>query len=335
MEAGDWVLADVQAVVGQALALEGAVLSAGETVLARRVLALTGAPGRLWARLVGRRPRVFRPSRLAYPDVPDLPVALAELRALDLVHVAVPEAAQLACYTVPELKEACGRLGLRRGGRRDQLEARLTEAGGWAAEPVIRVAGHGLLRRLEGLCFQDRWQDRSVLLLERLGVSRWADYPLTSRARAFRRRADFLRWAAPLPEATPEARLGRLRTLAARPRWQRRLCPRRREERHLVDALRELERRGEPGRAAALYRALLEAGATHPGAVAARLAQALDAQGEPGRALAAARRWRPLADPVERLALDRVGRRLSRKTRGARAAAAQAPRAHPAAPGVS
>ncbi len=317
MEAGDWGLADVQAVVAQVLATDAAVLSAGEGVVVRRVLALEGPSGRLWARLLGRRPDVFRVSQLHYPDVPDLEGALTSLKALDLIHGAVPESLQLGCYTVAELRGACRREGLSAAGRRRDLETRLGAVQGWSREPVIRVCCGALLRRLEALCFQDAWRDRSVWLLERLGVERWVDYPTTWRAPAFERRRDFLRWAAPVAqEATPEALLCELASLTPRPRWQRRLCRRRRVERHLVERTRELERSGESRRAAGIYRSLLQAGASDPGRVVHRLAMAWEEAGEPTAGLEAAHAWREAADPVQRIALDRVGRRLARRGRG-------------------
>jgi hypothetical protein len=317
VESGDWVLADVQAVVAQVLASDGAILSAGEAVLARRVLTLEGPAGRLWARLLGRKPAVFRVSRLAYSHVPDVPAALATLRTLDLVHVAVPEARQLVCYTVAELKGICRREGLSAAGRRAALEERLAGCRGWAREPVVWVACRGLLRRLEALCFQDTWQDRSVWLLDRLGVARSMAYPLTTREPAFARRRDFLAWAAPVSAEIPaEGLASALEQLAPRPRWQRRLCLRRRLERHLEARTRALERDGQAARAAALYQRLLQAGATDPGRVAARLALTLEAAGEPEQGLSAARRWRDQAGPVQGLALDRLGRRLARRGRG-------------------
>lgn len=318
MEAGDWALADVQRVVARALETDGHVLSAGEGVLARRLLALEGPAGRLWARLVGRRGDVFRVGQLSYTDVPDPAAAIAALGALDLVHGSVPESLQVACYTVAELQGVCRRVGARSTGKRAVLEARLAEHPGWSQEPAVRVAGGGLLRRLEALCFQDRRQDRSVWLLERLGVTRWPTYELTVPQVAFRSRAALLAWAAPIPEdLAPEVLLTRLQALPGRPRWQRRLCLRRRLERRLVTACRELERAGEPGRAVTLYAALLEAGATHPGEVAIRLALAHEAAGDPSGGLAAATLWRPQAEVVSRVALDRVGRRLARGGRGA------------------
>jgi len=317
VEAGDWALADIQAVVAQVLATDGGLLSAGEAVVARRVLALDGDAGRLWARLVGRRPKVFRVSGLRYPDVADPVAALATLRGLDLVHGAVPERLQLACYTVPELRRVCERVGLAGGGKRPELLARLQDQRGWASEPVVRVCCGALVRRLEALCFQDRWRDRSVWLLDRLGVTRWPSYALTSREPAFARRRTLLAWAdGPPGQSPPEALLAQLATLTPRPSWQRRLCLRRRLERRVIEDARGLERTGDPARAARLYQGLLDAGTRSAGAVTTRLALALEATGDRVGALAAARRWRPLAEPVARPGLDRVGRRLARRARG-------------------
>ncbi len=313
----DWALSDVQAVVTGALGLHGHLLAAGEVVLARRIQALDGEPGRLWARLVGRKRGAWRVRALEVAGVTDVPGALARLAGLDLVHVSVPQDQRLVCYTVVELEAACRRLGLPRGGRRAELEARLRGGPTWSEEPVIRVAGGGLLRRLETLCFQDRWQDRSVWVLERLGHVRWAPYEPTGGPGAFSTRAALLRWSRPIPADTPpEDLLEALRALEPGPSWRRRLSARRRYERRLVEACRVLERQGEVARATSLYQALLEAGATHAGEVAARLALALEASGRPREAVAACRRWRHEARPVPRRALDRTGRRLARRGRG-------------------
>ena len=72
-------VADLRWVIARALERGGGLLTAGELVVVRRILALEGEAALLYARLSGRRPLVFRLSRLASPDVEDVPAAVAVL----------------------------------------------------------------------------------------------------------------------------------------------------------------------------------------------------------------------------------------------------------------
>ncbi|MCB9745929.1 MAG: VRR-NUC domain-containing protein [Alphaproteobacteria bacterium] len=310
----DLCLEDMQWVVRGALAVGGPLLSAGERVLARRLLEMQGPPARLWARLATRKGEVFRVEDIDYQGVPDVGAALDALAQLDLAHEHMPPRLRAEALTVPELREVCRELGLRVGGRRAELVERLTERGDWRRGRVFRVVGKGLLWRLELLWFRDPWRDRSARILERIGQVRWVDYAPTGGGRPFPSRGalrDYLR-ALGGEALEPEQALTLIQQASPRPQHLRRLDPRRIRARRLVEVARQLEREGEPARAAALYQGLLEAGSRHPGAVVHRLSLALAAAGEPGAGAAACATWRDAVAPERRPALERTGRRLAK-----------------------
>jgi hypothetical protein len=317
---GDRALTDAQRVIDRALQTHGHLLTAGEVVVARRWLALSGPPGRAWARLVGRQRAVFRPAGLAWDDVPDPAAAVAALRRAGLVAGGVSWDARLPLFTVPELKEGCAALGLPAKGRRADLEARLTGQAGWSREQVLRICDRPLLRRLELLAFASPGRDRSALLLERLGVMRWVDYPLAPGAPLFRDRRALRELLVAMSEADPgepEDWLALVEAAAPRPLWLRRLDPRRWRIGRVAEAARGLERAGELERAEALYRRLLAAGLRHPGPVAQRLALVLERLERAGEGASICDRWRQRADPEDAPALERTGRRLAKKAGGA------------------
>ncbi|HNH46199.1 MAG TPA: VRR-NUC domain-containing protein, partial [Myxococcota bacterium] len=74
--------------------------------------------------------------------------------------------------------EQCARLGLGTRGKRELLEQRLVGQP-WLVEPLILIAHTALLRRAELLFFQQSWLDRSVLVVDRLGLRRFAEYSPT------------------------------------------------------------------------------------------------------------------------------------------------------------
>lgn len=317
---GDWSLGDVRRVAEGALVVAGGLLSAGERVMAARLAALSGPEGRLWARMAGRQGEIFRLDHLVYSDVPDVEAAVDALVALDLAQRAVSPRQAAEAFTVAELKEVCRAQGLPLGGRREQLIERLAARRGWLRVSVVRVACKGLLRRLELLWFRDRWRDRSAFLLERLGHARWARYDLTPAEPPFLSRGELLRFeeAARLVagERPPEALLDELRACPARPAQHRALDRRRLLTRVVLEEARSLERLGEPGRAVALYEAVLGLGFAAPGPVAARLALALEAEGRPALGAARCAEVWERADAASRLSLERTGRRLARRAGG-------------------
>lgn len=313
---GALALQDIRSVVDGAIAVAGGLLTAGERVMARRIAALEGPAGYLYARLSSRQGEIFRLDRISYAEVPHPDRALAELIGLDLAHENVPPSLAIGCYTLPELAEFCAALGLPKGGRRAELELRL-EGKKWPQGRIFRLCGKALLRRLERLWLRRVDADRTELLLERLGVRRWVEYRPTGGGSPFPTRGAMLELEEALraPALSAEQALARVRGAQPRPAYLRHLDPRRIWVHQVIEAARGLERGGEPARAALVYAGLLEAGLRRPAEVAQRLALSLDAAGDREGALAACLSWIPKVDPSGRLSIERTGRRLARALR--------------------
>ncbi|MCP4809784.1 MAG: hypothetical protein GY913_25195 [Proteobacteria bacterium] len=309
---GDLALADLQVVVRGALATNGALLTAGERARAEQILALSGAPGRIYARLATRKSDVFRVPALQYHDVSQ---GLAGLAELGLVHRGVPWSERLTLRTVVELKDLCRACGLRRGGKRADLVERLAGARDWSDEDVVRVVGKSLVRRLEFLWFRSAWRDRSVMVLERLGQLAPAEYEPTGGGRAFDTRAELLAFEeARGEELEVEQALVALSGSPRRAPHLRGLDVHRMRSRRLAERARELERDKEDALAERIYRVLL-AEEARAAFAAWRLAQVL---GRSDRAAEGARvcaEWRDRVAPADALRLERTGRRLARAAR--------------------
>ena len=312
---GDRALRDLHQIIEGALRTNGALLTAGERALANRMRSLDGDAGRLYVRVLARKGSVFRQDRLAYDDVGSVQTAVEALCRVDLASRLVAWPERLRLYTVDELREICRRRGLRRAGRRADLEQRLQDREGWAEEPVFRVVGGMLVRRLELLWFRNPWRDRTALLLERLGQTRWASYEPTGGGRAFRNRAQFQAYLEAIAgrEAAPEAALRHVQGLVPRPPWMRGLDPRRVWASRATKGARLLEKNGERERAHAIYTGLLDAGVQEPGRIAQRLALNCEALGNPRDGAEACTTWLAATNAPQRPALARTGRRLSRK----------------------
>ena len=177
--AEDLPLLDLKYVVRLGLARGGSLLSAGEYVIAHRILGLEGEVGRLSARLSGRVPTVFAIEQLHAPGVEDPTKAIAELHAQDLTSGLVLWPERAKALTRPELVLACKKLGLRRGGRHAELVERLHGHVNWRPGRWLRVRHKSLIRRLERWAFLRRHRDRSTLVVQRLGHVIWPDYVLT------------------------------------------------------------------------------------------------------------------------------------------------------------
>ena len=307
---GRRLLQDLQRVAAGALQTNGALLTGGERAIVERILALEGPPGRVYARLVGRRGQLFRVARLEYEDVA---VALEQLLALGLVHEGVPWSARAELFTALELKQLARAHGSQTGGGRKALVERLSAERGWSDERVVRVAYKPLVRKLELLWFRDPWRDRSVLLLERIGQQRWPSYHTTGGGRCFSTRDQLRGFHAALgaSDVAAEDCLDQAERSSDRPGHLRRLDARRLWLRRAQEQARELERQGDLERAERVYRRILEL--RERGSVSLRLAMVLDRLGQPGLGASICARARQTAGPGDALALERTGRRLARK----------------------
>lgn len=168
--------ADLLEVVRVAREREGALLTAGELRVLDRIEGLDPEALELFARLQTRTGEVYRLAALDYAL--DVPGAIGRLAAAGLVHTQLADDRCRAAFDVPGLQAACRRLGLPTGGRREVIEARLAGRR-WVEEAVVAVGHRRLLQRLDRFFFQSSWADRSLLVAERLGAVRWAEYTPT------------------------------------------------------------------------------------------------------------------------------------------------------------
>jgi hypothetical protein len=220
---GALALADLRDGVEIGLLRGESLLTTGERRVAARIAALTGMAGELYARLVGRKPKVFAIDVLEH-DYGDLGDAIRTLTALGLVDGLVSWAQRAEASTVDALREGCGRCGLSTRGARPALVQRLRGQVGWSSRVWLRVRHRGLLRRLWIFATLSRREARSrEAVLERIGVRRWPDYALTSPPGAavplwFADREELLAWEQLDPEAMDADAaldaLGRARPLA-------------------------------------------------------------------------------------------------------------------------
>jgi hypothetical protein len=285
--------ADLRYVVAEALAREGHLFTAGETVVLRVLSSLPPEPAELYARLVSRVGPVFRAASLAYAL--DVAGALDALHAAGLIHTQLPDDACVAAFDVPALRAACRRLGLPSTGARAELVARLAGRR-WRDEAVVLPAHVGLVRRAAHLVFQRAGQALGMLVAERLGHVRWPSYTPTGGPGLFptrgamrlRERAVTGAWADP---GEP------LRVARAGPRDPG-PCAWRRAVEHVLTGPVDT----------AVLATLVAAGAD----ARPRLARALEEEGRLRDALAVCRD--PSASAEERVALRRIGRRLARRT---------------------
>lgn len=249
------------------------LLTAPERRFGDAVAGLSAAALRLLARLVGRRP-VLRDDRLRYAEVRDVPAALAELKAAELIErcPALPLAELLPLFTIVELRarfaEVAGR-GLVKARLIARIAAtvpapfcrwRLRRCSGW-----LRLAQTENLRLYRLLFFGHRDADLTAFVLRDLGVYAYEPVPLSPQHRQFPDRATLQRYLDLLAAADAIAALGpkpapldcqtQVPALLAA-LWQpeaQRLLERRRS-RALNHLGRALERSGEFDAALACYR---------------------------------------------------------------------------------
>jgi hypothetical protein len=222
--------------------------------------------------------------------------------------------------TVAELKAGARRLGLRVGGRRAELVARLAPHEGWSDRPWIRVRHRELVRRLDRFAFLHRWPDPARPVVQRLGHVVFPRYEVGRCPPLFPSRPALLRWEA-LAAAVEQARAGEAvepEVLVAALEAGDARAPGALDltgsvVRVLVDVARQLERASEPARAQALYERVLPF-ARSPLPVVVRVARCLEAQDR----LEAA--WRVLdahrtAEGPHAMGLHRAGRRVGKRVR--------------------
>lgn len=306
-EVGDLAAEDLRAVVRIGLERGAFLLTAGEVVVARRILGLGEAAAAVFARLTSRVPTVFEVATLQVPGV-DVPAALDELDRVGLVDGLVPWRARAERLTVDRLREVAARLGLATsGGPKAAWVARVGAARGWSESRWIRVRHRELLRRLERWAFLRRHPDRRTLVVERLGHVVWPRYALTSGPGPHVDRRALLRW-----ERLVDRPLDPDEAIEALRRGDGRAAGRLDLGHRLAAALADHARAAEretPEAAVATYDALAACGQP---ADPVRHARALELARRPHDALALLRAALERTTGPERLAIHRSGRRLAR-----------------------
>jgi hypothetical protein len=271
---------DLQQLIRMGVARGGELLTAGEALICRRILALSSDEARLYARLTGRIDPISEVASLGHL-VAEPARIVDELAALSLATRFVP---------------------------------RSKRKGGFTSGPHVRVCHGGLVRRLERWALSSRRRDRSLLVVERLGHQKWPEYETTGGGALFLDRRRLLAWETlwhriddlsadalldALDSQTPDAPAG----LSLRGSLVRRA----------LEAARQFERDQRPADALAVYDRL--ATQVSPGGVAVRTALTLESLGRRKDALRCLRGALPEAGPVDRWGIVRTGRRLAKKLR--------------------
>ncbi|MCO4743830.1 MAG: VRR-NUC domain-containing protein [Proteobacteria bacterium] len=308
----DWDLPvhDFFEILDLGLARGANLLTAGELSVVRRMRALVDEQARVFARLSGRKRKVFAVDRLEFAGVADCGVAVDALVDAGLLTRFVPWPGRLEVLTVDELKAACRREKLRVGGRRDALVERVEGLRVGREREVVSLCHVGLIRRLERFALGRIYADRSQWVVERLGMVRWAEYKRTLGVALFPTRRDLLRWEAVLAAEHPVEDALALLEDPTRVWPPGRLDPRRRLRRSIFEAIRTIEREGAFGRAEALYKRL--ALWLPAGSAAVRLSRVIEHQGRGTEALWVLQEARSEARLGDRIASERAGRRVAK-----------------------
>jgi len=177
----------------------GDLLLASEQQFLRGFRALPFAAQCLYVRLVSRVGPWFRESKLSYPELGPVPVALDSLLASGLAQLAetlnIEELGRL--YTVVELRQVFGPL---LGGAPARNKAQLLQAIGELAlhddeimrlletidgERIVAPCALAEVDLLQLLFFGNRRQSLTEFVLSDLGVARYYPYPLDRQHRLF------------------------------------------------------------------------------------------------------------------------------------------------------
>jgi len=311
-----WAAHDLRAAAEAGLSRGHHLLTAGEALVAGHLANLTGPAATVYARLVGRKPLAFPRDTLTVPEpLPEdiVSSALLDLEARGLVDRFVPWTWRAELATRDRLAAGCRRLGLRRGGRRADLEARLLGRSGWDPTPWFRPRHRSLVRRLQRWATLRAWPREHDVVLERLGHVRYVPHPLTIGPGLHRDRAALLRWErvhGALGAGTIST-ADALHGLDAAPAAAG-LSLRSTLRQLLAESAQRLER-SDPGAALTLYDALVRRGAGAK--IHFRRARTLEALGRPEEALHSLTDARTTVDAVGRRVLARAGRRIARRLR--------------------
>lgn len=290
------------------------LITEDEAALVERLDALPPPSALLVARLSARRPEAFRAPDLSAAGVDDVPAEVDALLEAGWLTEQVPWGLRAQEATREVLVEGCDRLGLRRSGRRETLQARLMDHEDWDDARWVRLTEGAAILRLERWGTLQTWPDRSRPVLERMGRVAWVDHPLTDGGGLLPSRAHWDRWEALVADWASLTAERALQALAWTHWPPGRLDLRRRLRRAVTDHARALERRGDLDDARALYESLREVvDAPEPAAaLAVRHARVTERLGEAEAALSLLTEAREAAVGAGRRAVARAGRRTAR-----------------------
>ncbi|WP_370278804.1 VRR-NUC domain-containing protein [Pontibacterium sp.] len=149
----------------------------------------------LYIRLICRRAMYFRPSKLNYPEIPNLEQAANELDRQNLLVLNPTLSAHelSALMTAQELKSALQQKGSRRKSELieildSRLEGQPADATQWQTllpEQVYQPLGRESIERFRLIYFGNLYQDLSQFVVTDLGLMRFEPYPLDRATRAF------------------------------------------------------------------------------------------------------------------------------------------------------
>jgi hypothetical protein len=310
------------------MAREGHVLTRGEHWVVERWLALPAEASSLYARLHGRVGEVFRLDKLSYTEVPDPGAAGAQLVSAGLARPRTQMSLMtlMDCHTVSELRRVCRALGLPAAGHRQSLIDRLCEprARIHLPGPCIQLRHGALFRRLLRIHLGTHRGDMSRIVMDAIGVQRFARYTPTGGPTLFPDRRSLCAYESALgildEERTEEEWAGIapvvlscLESTLVQPVTRRKFCAHRIYDRAARRAIRAVERISGSEAALPLYHRLLSAQTERPKAVRLRMAMCLGKTGAAaqGARLCAEARGSAVCVP-EDLALERTGARLAR-----------------------
>lgn len=197
MLANDYYLKNFHALVIFVGDTYGSLLSVAEQAWLRNILIASESAQRLYIRLLGRRGTVFRLSKLNYPEISDLPAAVAELVTRELATTDPPDAlpSLLPLFTRPELIR---RLELRTHKQQPhaEIEQGIAERGNAAdihtlqqADNWVTLLGQDTYSLFTLCFFGNLHQDTSEFVRRDLGTLRYESYAINSASRAFQSRA--------------------------------------------------------------------------------------------------------------------------------------------------
>jgi len=204
-----YYLDDFETVLRDVAGRYGDLLHPGERERLAAFAQLPLGARRIYVRMLTRQGPWFRPEQFHYPEIEDLPGALAALAAAGFCSAEAPLEALVALLRKDELV-ACLRQGgvpCRPAQPREQLAALVLQAGLRPDLAAVAPLGQAWVRLIFFLFFGNGEQDLTDFVLAGLGRIQYEAYPVDPGERLFQARADvdFLLTLRELREAFEQA----------------------------------------------------------------------------------------------------------------------------------